>query len=202
MKKALIICSLCFYLFSCKEVKNNELDYTYEILSLLTNNFVETIVLKPNFPPFIMNENNHTMLVKDSLKAYKHFYEETIREKVIGVTPKLIGIKRGVSFEDSCFVNKDLMNSFNELKETKKINLNKIIVYQEKSILLLKEINDLSTTDIIIQFSRIAFNKEFNNAVIIVNGTYAKLDSVTILYYLEKKNERWYIKCEKGLSIS
>jgi hypothetical protein len=207
MRKVLTASSLFLFFISCEQKKSNELKNTYEILSLLTNKYLNTIVLKPSFPPPVDSNNNYSFLTRDSLNTYKRFYQETIREKTVGINPNLMGVKRVFGIDDKCFENKALINSFMELNEVQKINLNRIIVYQNETILGLKEIsdnhfNDLTTTDIIIQFSRIAFNNELDKAIIIVNGTYDKLDSVTVLYYLEKKKERWHIKCERGLSIS
>ena len=56
--------------------------------------------------------------------------------------------------------------------------------------------------NLLLNFSRIAFNKEFNKAIIIIGESIGHLNNVTTLLYLEKENYVWKIKCEKGLSIS
>ena len=56
--------------------------------------------------------------------------------------------------------------------------------------------------DIIINFSRIAFNENNTKAIVIMGVGFGKLNGFSAMYFLEKKNDKWYIKYEKGLTIS
>ncbi|GFD75289.1 hypothetical protein KUL113_47090 [Tenacibaculum sp. KUL113] len=56
--------------------------------------------------------------------------------------------------------------------------------------------------DLLLSFSRIAFNDSFDKAIVTVGMSKGSLGGVSILVYLEKENYHWRIKCKKVLSIS
>ena len=56
--------------------------------------------------------------------------------------------------------------------------------------------------NMVLSFSRISFNKEYTKAIIIMGAGFGKLNGFSAIYFLEKKKEKWFIKCEKGLTIS
>ncbi len=53
-----------------------------------------------------------------------------------------------------------------------------------------------------LKFSRIAYNKNYTKAIVIMGAGFGKLNGFSAMYFLEKENSKWIIKCEKGLSIS
>lgn len=53
-----------------------------------------------------------------------------------------------------------------------------------------------------LNFSNVKFNKKNNKAIVIMGVGFGKLNGYSAIYFLEKKKEKWYIKYEKGLSIS
>lgn len=56
--------------------------------------------------------------------------------------------------------------------------------------------------DILLNFSRISFNKEKNKAIVIVGVSFGKLNGFSSIFFLEKKTNKWFINKEIGLSIS
>lgn len=204
---------LIFYIFiftlfqSCND--NREIENTYSIINKIIN---ENLNIKKeiNFnPPPIADYSgkSHKLTVSDSLKLYENFYNQTIKKKLIAVYPNMFLPKNIVNFEE-CTIDRKFELSFYNLKKGKSIDLKKINLFRNDSLVYYsnnyknKNTRGFDEIDICYNFSRIKFNKKFDKAIIIVGLSFSKLDGFSTLYYLEKKGIKWYIKCSKGLSIS
>ncbi len=51
-------------------------------------------------------------------------------------------------------------------------------------------------------FSNLYFNEKYNKSIIIGSISRGKLNSISIIFYLEKIDDQWEIICREGLSIS
>lgn len=206
--KILIFILLSFFYYSCKNKNNKEEKNTYQILSLLTNEFTsyteKIIFTLPPAPNGV--KTNYNFSKKDSLFLYRRFYEETIKQKVIAIEPKMFEINKNYNFKEDCNTNEKLLQNFNKLNESKNININKIDFYGNNSLVYYtdknKQTKGFDEIDIYLNYSRICFSKNYEKAILIVGVSFAKLNGFSTLYFLEKINEKWYIKCEKGLTIS
>lgn len=194
---------------SCDNQINKEKENTYQILSILTHKLMEDIILLPSFPPPPPNGKGYLYTTEDSLKVYKHYYNESRQLKIVALNPyfKPYG-KEEIKLGSNCHINESLISKFTSLKGVKKIDINKIKFYKKDSLISYTEEHKKSERkgfeeiDLLFDFSRIAFNKEHTEAIIVAGVSYGKLNGFSTMYFLEKKNEKWSIKCKKGLTIS
>jgi hypothetical protein len=208
--KIFVFILLCGFYYSCKCDNNKEEENTYQVLNLLTNEFTanskKIILTLP--PPPNGTKLKYKFSIKDSLSLYKQFYEEALKQKVIALQPKMFGIDKQYSFKKDCNVNPKLLQSFSNLKDSKNIDLNKIVLYKNNSVIYYTDNHrkmydkGFGEIDICLNFSRIIFSKDYKDAILILGISYGKLNGFSTLYRLEKTNQKWHIKCEKGLTIS
>ncbi|APG65580.1 hypothetical protein LPB136_09495 [Tenacibaculum todarodis] len=196
--------------FSCQKekIRNYEEENTYQIVTSLLDEYKSYIVLPPMLtrPP---GAKNQKLTIQDSLWIYKYHYNQLINKKTIAVNKNIFGVEKNYSFRGKCSIVDDkLLEKFNSLKENKKIDVSKVTIYGKDTLIQYKEEfkklpwSGFNKMDLLLNFSRIAFNKEYNKAIIIVGASKGRLNGVSTLLYLEKVNYVWQIKCQKGLSIS
>ncbi len=107
-----------------------------------------------------------------------------------------------------CSEYHDVMDKLVEIKDSLKIDIDKIITKKNDSIiyfkkeLLSKDTKEYIKFDFFISFSRIAFNKDFTKSIVKVSTNRSKLAGFSAIYFLEKKDSIWKVKCIKELSIS
>jgi len=208
--KILFFIFLSGFYYSCKFDDSIEKENTYQVLSLLINEYTSNSkkIIFNIPPPPNGTKLKQKLSIKDSLLLYKQFYEETIKQKVIALKPKMFGIDKKHPFKEVCNINQKFLNSFFNLKDSKKINLNKINLNKKDSLIYYSDSYKKMRTkgfdkiDICLNFSRINFDRDYKEAIVIVGLSYGKLDGFSAIYFLEKKKGNWYIKCEKELSIS
>ncbi|WP_299157710.1 hypothetical protein [uncultured Tenacibaculum sp.] len=206
---------ISFIFFSCKEKQKTSIlieENTYQIFEKIIGDLRESIVLKPGFPP-PPDKKNYKFTTKDSLQAYKYFYKQTVRKKIIALLPQTYILNKKYKKEvlktiKECTNNKNLINSFFNSKKNIKIVIDKIANHKKDSLLyytknyekrLRTEFQDI---DIFLSFSNIIFNEEKTKAFLIVGVSYENLNGFSTLIYLEKEYYHWTIKCKKILSIS
>jgi len=99
--------------------------------------------------------------------------------------------------------NDDFKNLYNEFIKSNKLNtlnINKIIPKNNDSIIQLKRENlDFKNNNIIISFSNIVFNNDFSKSIIIATKSWSALDSYSLIYFLEKRNNIWVVTFKKTL---
>ncbi len=200
---------LSLYLFvSCniKKVDKKEDKNTYQIINYITKEIKKQSLLHPVFPPS-PDKSSYTYTTRDSLNKYKYFYEQYTKKKIIAFEENMFVIPKNNSlFINNCKINKILTKKRLSINKEKRIDIDKIsfskkdsLVYFFKKENLRKRLYDIY---FLIGFSRIIFNDNFTEAILIVNVSYERLDSFSILFYLEKKGGGWEIKCNKRLLIS
>lgn len=203
---------LVLIVFSCQKKDERKLikENTFQIVSFLMDSLVDGSVNLPNFPP-PPNEKNYIFSIKDSLRNYKHFYTETIRQKKVAVKPTFFSLKKDkISFNNNCKIDiTELLSDSSMLNSSlDSIDIKKLTLRSKSIIIPYNDVfkNDIgkgfSRVDLIFNFSKIIYNKNFNKAIIIVGVSTGKLSGFSTLIYLEKENYHWVIKCEKNLSIS
>ncbi len=196
---------------SCQvEIEKSELE---SVVSVVLNDLYKPVDPPP--PPYPNTfkidsiTNDYTVKgrwssKKDSVKYFKEL------EK--------IGKKRNI--KDSIFIKTDI-NYFNiEIKnnqckqyrfayhkendQSKKqiyiANLN--IVDKNTIILPLSLRNQFKGYYPILEFSNVYFNKKGNKSIIMGSLSRGKLNSISILFYLEKIDGAWKIICKDGIAIS
>ncbi len=202
---------------SCKEkqkISNNiEEENTYQIITFLTEHAKDFLVMSPvlYIPPLpnAKDYNVRRMTCQDSVKGYKYHYKQLTKKKTIAIIDSLFSSKETYSFRGECdLVDNQLLKKFNNLRESKKLDVSKVTVYDKDTLIQYKEEfrklpwKGYDKMDLLLSFSRIAFNDSFDKAIVTVGMSKGSLDGVSILVYLEKENYHWKIKCEKVLSIS
>lgn len=211
-----MILTIFLLLFSsCKKMKtrNYEEENTYQIITFLTEDAKDFLVMPPvlSIPPLpnAKNDNVRTMTCQDSVRGYEYHYKQLTKKKTIAIIDSLFSIKKTHSFRGECdLVDHKLLKKFNSLKTSKKIDISKVAVYDKDTLIQYKEEfrklpwKGFDKMDLLLRFSRIAFNDNFDKAIVFVDMSIGHLNGVSILVYLEKENYHWKIKCEKVLSIS
>lgn len=212
----ILIIIILFTFLSCKEMpqfNNIEEENTYQIISFLTDDAKDFLVMPPVlYIPPLPNAKNYTvraMTCQDSVRAYKYHYKQLTKKKIIAITDSLFNLKETYGFMGKCdSVDNQLLKKFNNLRASKKLDVSKVTVYDKDTLIQYKEefrklpSKGFDKMDLLLSFSRIAFNDNFDKAIVFVGMSKGSLDGVSILVYLEKENYHWKIKCEKTLSIS
>lgn len=200
---------------SCKKMKtrNYEEENTYQIITFLTEDAKDFLVMPPvlSIPPLpnAKNYNVRTMTCQDSVRGYEYHYKQLTKKKTIAIIDSLFSLKKTHSFRGECdLVDNQLLKEFNNLRVSKKLDISKVTVYDKDTLIQYKEEfrklpwKGFDKMDLLLSFSRIAFNDSFDKAIVTVGMSKGSLDGVSILVYLEKENYHWRIKCKKVLSIS
>lgn len=200
---------------SCKKMKtrNYEEENTYQIITFLTEDAKDFLVMPPvlSIPPLpnAKNDNVRTTTCQDSVRGYEYHYKQLTKKKTIAIIDSLFSLKKTHSFRGECdLVDNQLLKEFNNLRVSKKLDISKVTVYDKDTLIQYKEEfrklpwKGFDKMDLLLSFSRIAFNDSFDKAIVTVGMSKGSLDGVSILVFLEKENYHWRIKCEKVLSIS
>ncbi len=200
---------------SCKKMKtrNYEEENTYQIITFLTEDAKDFLVMPPvlYIPPLpnAKDYNVRTMTCQDSVRGYEYHYKQLTKKKTIAIIDSLFSLKKTHSFRGECdLVDNQLLKEFNNLRVSKKLDISKVTVYDKDTLIQYKEEfrklpwKGFDKMDLLLSFSRIAFNDSFDKAIVTVGMSKGSLDGVSILVYLEKENYHWRIKCKKVLSIS
>jgi len=203
---------LIFSLLLCKKRGDNEEEKTYEVITFLYDTMVQPI--EPMFPPPPPDSLNHEFSSKDSVRIIsmieKIKIERENKKYIIAIHPQLnlVSERYENKNEGECFGYSKMLNKLKSFKSTKKIEINRIrtkrndsIIYFKKD-LVIKGHKDYETFDVLVSFSRIAFNENFTKAILRVSVSTSKLAGSSILYFLEKTNGSWKIKCEEEISIA
>lgn len=215
MNKYIFLITVLFFL-SCKEKQqfsNIEEENTYQIITFLADDAKSFLVMPPvlSIPPSpnTKNYNVRTMTSQDSVSGYKYHYKQLTEKKTITIIDSLFGLKETYGFRGKCdVVDNKLLEKFNNLRESRKLDISKITVYDKDTLIQYKEefrklpSKGFNKMDLLLSFSRIAFNDNFDKAIVFVGMSKGSLDGISVLFYLEKENYHWKIKCEKTLSIS
>lgn len=209
----IIIFLLTFSSCKKKKTRNYEEENIYQIITFLTDDAKDFLVMPPvlSIPPLpnAKNYNTRVMTCQDSVRGYEYHYKQLTKKKTIAITDSLFSLKETHSFRGECdMVDHKLLKKFNSLKTSKKIDISKVAVYDKDTLIQYKEEfrklpwKGFDKMDLLLRFSRIAFNDNFDKAIVFVDMSIGHLNGVSILVYLEKENYHWEIKCEKTLFIS
>ncbi|TXD49998.1 hypothetical protein [Polaribacter sp. IC073] len=223
MRKILIIISV-FIFYNCSEKRENKVENTYKIIHLLYNDIttdhIKTLSFPPPQPPLNNDANWDSIyetlelnrkIKKDTVKKLKSFIQEN-GKLIVALNPTLF-----VSFledfkkeyiEEYLEDYEVVFDSLKKIKNTLEINVSEIpnnkysyiLPYQKYYSRMPRKGYD--KYDMILNFSRIAFNENNTKAIIIMGVGFGKLNGFSAMYFLENRKGKWFIKHEKGLTIS
>jgi hypothetical protein len=224
MKLNISIIILAFLFFSCKKenIISNEEENTYKVLSVLYNDLTRQEIIYSAFPAPPPNPNiswdsiNKNMeldrkIEKDTLKIIDDLIKKNGR-LIVAINSTLFvpytDDFKNEHFKDYLDNYRELFYSFKKIKDSLLIDVSKIPINKYSYILPYQEYyskmpkRGYDKYDINLNFSRIAFNKKNNKAIVIMGVGFGKLNGFSAMYFLEKTKGKWFIKQEKGLSIS
>ena len=210
MNNIIKILLLFVILLSCNIDNRKEEDNRYKIISMLFDKLAQPIDLV--FPPPPPDSLNYVFKSKDSIRIdsiIKRVKSERENKKfIVAVHPLFNSYVNGSRKGKDCFGFDETINKLMTVKDSLSVDINKIITKRKDSIiyfkeeLILKGKKDYETFDVLISFSHIIFNKTYTKAIITGSVSTSRLAGTTILYFLEKIDNKWTIKCQETLSIS
>lgn len=195
-------------LISCKKRQDLKSENLHKIITVLSDTLIKPIPPPP--PPNLVQGEKYIHNKQDSLNTIKRFNEYKVKTQIIAfyqTTTMTIHPKK-IRLNPSCIDYKILLDDFYSIQEKKEIDISKIKIKRNDSLIYFKEDllekgqKDFEKFNILLTFSNAIFNEKYDKAIIIGSINFSKLAGVKTLYFLEKKDNKWKIKCEKGLSIS
>ncbi len=223
MKFNVPIIILGFLFFSCKKenIISKE-ENTYKVLSVLYNDLTRQEIIYSAFPPPPPPPNISWDSIKKIMAEDKKIEKDTVRiinnlikkngRLIVAINPTLF-VPYPDEFKKEHFKEylddySEIFYSFKEIKDTLPIDVSKIPLNKYSYILPYQEFyskmpkKGYDKYDIILNFSRIAFNKKNTKAIVIMGVGFGKLNGFSAMYFLENTKGKWFIKHVKGLSIS
>ena len=220
MKKLIIILPLLFFL-NCKERQKEDKEAKYEVIQTLYNYITKYhahILAFPVSPPDPKIESDSLQkilerdkeIIKDTTKIVNSYLEKEGRSVVCidkKQSPSIDLSKRSIP---SCITKNfdSLYNDFIKIKGTQTLDLTNLKDNRYSVIIPYHDYypemsnKGFDKCDMVLTFSRIAFNKEESKAIVIMATNFGRLNGFSALYFLEKEKGKWKIKCREGLSIS
>lgn len=206
--------------FSCVG-KMDRLNTKNRLISLVYMDVVNNIDTAPVLPPPPPLSGDYSQKEIDSINSlYVNLINRIAsqavqkkikpKKKIVAIAKTHRGSEKYEFKLDSTFSDyKQVFEKFKTLKEDKKFCINRIYTTRNDSIiyfndsLLTKDSRDFNKFDFYVGFSRVAFNDEYDKAMVVVSANVSKLAGASVLDFLEKSfNGRWVIKFKKGLTIS
>lgn len=200
-----IIILLCITFCSCGGGDNDIKENKGEILSILTDTL--TSLIPQRFPPlpvgYTLKDSLQTVKTKKKLKEQRNS-----KIHKIAIPPYLSSVK-GVNVEN-LQIEEEFKKLVYDLKtlEAQPLDLSLINTDRNDSIiefnenLLDPQVSDFLEFDLLITFSRIAFNENGNKAVVIGTSSTSGLAGFSALYFFERTKEKWNIVKSITLWIS
>jgi hypothetical protein len=198
----LILFSLLF--LSCNK---KEIIYKKEMYSVFSSIYIKEakgIIVKGAFQPKPPKPDadlsffeNRQYSKNDSLEIFENWFKKA-GKSVISIYPNTI---QSYPFLDNitCEGFADLLKYFILNKEELDIDFSKIknskyaSIEKFESVFLDAENRDFH---IIYSFSPVSFNKKYDKAIVRFSATWGKLTGYSKVYFLEKKEGKWVVKCE------
>lgn len=198
-------------LFSCEKVENQKENNTYQVVSLLYQQFAKPIELV--FPPPPPDSLNYVFSSKDSVRIDSiHKNIEKVRGNtkfVVAIYPYFFSYNPlNIEPIDNCSNFNTILKNLIETKDSLKIDIHKILAKNNDSIIFYsKELSkdrrkDFYNFDMQISFSNLSFNSDYTKSVVVGTFRHSRLSGESVLFFLEKIGNKWMIKCQETLSIS
>lgn len=177
-------------------VNNNKTDNTYQVISLLVN---ETYRSYSKIPSTLNKRENNFQ--NDSINKKEFIF---ILDNKLRLISKTFGLSKHKEEYQKMF---EELSSFSKEKD---INLKyitvskniKMVELTNEHIQKMKNNNYYSDFDLYISFSRIAFNKSNDKALVAISTGDSSLSSSYDLFYLKMQNGKWKIIDFQNISIS
>ncbi|QMU62952.1 MAG: hypothetical protein GKR88_00800 [Flavobacteriaceae bacterium] len=221
MKKIFILFTIVFLSFlGCNSHNNSnyELEEIYNVLgtlsSYITNKKMVFYALPA--PPPIEKVSLDSIIElyrnKDTTKLINSLVKKNGR-LIVAVDPKLnppylLDAKK--YYLQKCLKQdfNEVYSNFKSIKDTVDIDVSKIQMDNYSFIIPYRDHYKSLTRkgcekfNVLLKFSRIAFNKDYTKAIVIMSAGFGKLNGFSAVYFLDKDGSTWVIKCDKGLTIS
>jgi hypothetical protein len=207
MKSFFVNCYLSIFVIiaSCGGGNKETLGNTNEILITLYDTLAQPTL--PKFPPL---PEGYT--VEDSLQITKKIIalkEEQSKKNITVAIPAYLSSGKNLEV-DYLKIDDEFTNLIIQLKslEAKPLDLSIIKTERNDSIieydehLLDPQVSDYLKFDLLISFSRIAFNESGNKAVVIGSRSTSGLAGHSALYFFERKKGKWKIIKSIGIWIA
>ena len=209
---------------ACKKEQNLKTDTKYEVLQTLYKHATKSHTNILAFPSTITPPKPDSSVDIDSL--YKKIEEE---RQIIKDTTKIINsyIKKEGRLivcinktQNPCIdlskrkipcLTKEFKNLFYKFIKTKEIQTLDLTKIKDNKYSVITPYHDyypkmsnkgFEKCDMVLTFSRIEINKEEDKAIIIMATNFGRLNGFSALFFLEKENGNWKLKCREGLFIS
>ena|SRR5690606_4744107 len=195
--KATSLILFLFY-FSCSDKNRIENIESFNIMSVLIDNLA-----KPIIPPPEPNLSDIEFKNKsDSL--YKTVTDNEFHEKEFVIYIDTIKKIRSIDLNNSKYSN--LIQKLVKLEQFENIDPAKIKTIKNIKVHQYKVSSpnniDWNETDMVISFSKVAFNSNYTEASIVVGVTRGRLNGYSFLAILKKSENGWGIISKITLSIS
>ena len=213
-------CILILMLLGCKNNENMSFKKpdVIEVLKVLHDDLIFSEMKYSAFPvppphpsinlDSIIEENKK----KDTLKVIRDMIKRRGR-LIVGIDTVLYPLHNknlNKNYFQKCLEQgfENLYYSFKAVKDSVNIDVTRIPNNEYSYILPYQNYykdfprKGFDKYNVIIKFSRVAFNKNKTKASVIMGVSFGRLNGFSAIYFLEKKKDKWMIKCEKGLSIS
>ncbi|WP_136468833.1 hypothetical protein [Flagellimonas onchidii] len=198
---------LMILIFSCKDQKKEvnipfqdtkEEAYSYEIYSQLINGhkYLDYVGLLPPPPPKFTEEFTEEDFWKehDSLKM---IFKDSILK--VAISPVLFNLgKEEVDQPIKKGVPKELYEKLGEINEVN-LDLDKLSYDKNRiGLSLLDTIrntekwkNRFKASNVILSYSRVAFSRDYNEALVVEGVTSSKVDGFSTMIHLKRENGKW-----------
>lgn len=220
MKNIILICLSLLTFISCNEGRNR-IDNTkdlYGVISTMTNYITSEKMISYALPvpPPVKGANLDSLIELRKKQDTSKIIKELIRKNgklIVAIdsvlsSPKLPA-NNEIYLKDCLDLGfKEDYNAFKNLNNTISINISRILNNNYSFIIPYRHHykslprKGFEKFNIFLKFSNISFNENHNKAVIIMGVSFGRLNGFSGIYFLEKKNSKWIIKCKKGLTIS
>ncbi len=201
-----------------KNFNKTEKEHNYDVIEVLNNHAVREKMIFYSFPvppPNLSLYNDSIFkgnLNKDTIQSFQKLIKKNGKLIVAIDTvlePSFVSHIKN-NYLNNCLDKgfKKLYTSFKNLKDT--LNIDVLKIYPNAySYIIPNRIHyremprgGFEKFNILLKFSRIAFNKKYNKAIVMMAVKFGKLNGFSTIYFLEKKEEMWSITCSKNLTIS
>ena len=196
MKKLFVIIWI-FSFYSCNEDQKTKEKNTYQILSLLINEYGKPTIPPReiyNLKPFTDKQIDSIVNIEQNLVIYplleKSSYKFSKQENLDDEFNRLLDGIKGKGNSSPIDLSKITIVKPYELSILDTLKLKEDIRYVAKNF------------DKIINLHVVSFNQEYNKAATIIGVGSGYLNGYSSLVFLERKNGKWIIKESKTLTIS
>lgn len=217
-KKIILTSFIIAIILGCHEIKESKKINIDGVIYALFNDVTTTHIEYAAFPapPFRSDINLDSIVKENKKKDTIAIIRNLLRKRgkyIVAINtslepPYTKNIKK--DYIKGCLVNdfENIYEDFKKIKDTLNIDITNIPLNDYAYILPYQTYyskmprRGFDKYNMILSITNITFNKDFTKAITIMGVSLGRLNGYSAIYFLEKKKDKWIIKCEKGLTIS